>query len=266
MFKEKLKDKYRSLFSTQIVYRGIDYFKNNKVVKVYKNEEAKQYIAKVEGSSYNLYYDVEIEISDEKINMNCTCPCIDNCKHEYATLMAIDEKKYSSIKLLPIPEEKEISIEKFVNAIPEDKIRKYLINKFEFDEVIEEEEFKEAFSCYLPEASREYFYNTLFNQFQLGVVNINKFLSLAKLSLENEKYEYVFKICSAIIDASKDTKYNDVNEILLNGYSKIGTFLRISYRKGNKNLKNKMDQWIKNYENQNYYNDIYLEDMIIWIR
>ena len=31
---------------------------------------------------------------------SCTCPCLGTCKHEYATLMAIDEKEYSTIKLL----------------------------------------------------------------------------------------------------------------------------------------------------------------------
>lgn len=95
---------------------------------------------------------------------------------------------------------------------------------------------------------------------------ITTFLNLAKSSLENGKYEYTFTISSCIIDAGKESSYCDCNEILSDQYSKIGMFIRISYRKGNEELKRNIEAWIKKYEGKNYYNDIYLEDMILQIK
>lgn len=262
---EKLKDKYRNLFAPQIIYRGIDYFRNDKVINVYKNEKSEKYISKVEGSEFGVSYDVEIEIADDKINMSCSCPCIDNCKHEYATLLSIDEGEYENIKLYDIPKEKGINIEKFVNSIPEEKLKRYLIDSFKERKIINRDVFKKDFECYLPEKDRNYYYNTLFNNFQLGITDIDKFLDLAKLSLENEKYRNTFVISSAIIDALKDVGILS-NDKLLNSYNLIEIFIRIAYRKGNKKLKLEIEQWIEKYEKKKYYNDIYLEDMIIRIK
>ena len=266
MLKEKLQEKYKNLFEPQIIYRGRDYFENGKVKSVYKDEGKEQYMSEVNGSNYNSYK-VQILLDDENDpKFSCTCPCLGTCKHEYATLMAIDEKEYSTIKLLPIPDEKKINIRDFINMIPENKLKEYIVNSFEYDNEIDEEDLKEHFSCYLPEKSREYIYNTLFNEFQLGLPEITTFLNLAKSSLENGKYEYTFTISSCIIDAGKESGYCDCNEILLDQYSKIGMFIRISYRKGNEELKRNIEAWIKKYEEKNYYNDIYLEDMILQIK
>ena len=211
-------------------------------------------------------YDVQIILDENEAKMSCTCPCIGTCKHEYATLMSIDANQYTTIKLLPIPENEKINMKDFINSIPDEKIKEYLKNSFETGNYISEEKFKKNFSCYLPDKSREYFYNTLYNNFQLGIADISEFLNMAKSSLENGKYKYTFIITSAIIDASKEAEYSDNDEIILDSYNKIGMFIRISYRKGNGELKAEIENWIQKYEEENYYDDIYLEDMILGIK
>lgn len=265
MIKEKLQEKYKTKFTPQIIFRGREYFNNGNVTKVYKDKENEQYISRVIGSNLQIY-DVQIILEEGEAKMTCTCPCIDNCKHEYATLMMIDNNKYSTINLLPIEEDEEVDIKQLINSIPNEKIKEYLIYNFEIENYIYDEKFKEDFRHYLPEKSKDYFYNRLFNGFQLDNVNIKEFLDIAKLSLENGKNRYTFIITSAIIDAFKETKYIDSEGIMLNNYNTIGTFIRIAYRKGNEELKNEINEWIAKYENNNYYNDIYLEDMIIGIR
>ncbi|MEG1009528.1 MAG: hypothetical protein RSF67_06940, partial [Clostridia bacterium] len=73
-----------------------------------------RYISTVKG---NYDYDVEVIIQDDDIKLSCSCPCIDNCKHEYATLLAIDNNEYTEIQLLPVPNEDKINIEKLINNI-----------------------------------------------------------------------------------------------------------------------------------------------------
>lgn len=267
MIKELLQEKYKMLFAPQIIFRGRDYFKNNKVYDLYKDDASESYIGKVKGSDYGINYEVRIILDDNDAKMSCTCPCIENCKHEYATLMAIDENRYSTIKLLPVPEDEKIDIKNFIDSIPGDKIKEYLKRSFISEECIDEDDFKQYFSCYLPEKSKEYFYNMLYNNFQVGsVYNINNFLDIAKSSLENAKYRYTFIITSSIIDAAKDSEYSDCDEILLNNYSKIGMFIRIAYRKGNDDLKFEIQEWLNKYKEKNYCDDIFLEDMIINIK
>ena len=266
MIKELLQEKYKCMFTPQIIFRGRDYFTKGKVAELYKDQDTESYMAKVEGSDYGVSYDVQIILEDSNVKMSCTCPCIENCKHEYATLMAIDANKYTTIKLLPIPENEKININDFIDSIPEGKIKKYLKKSFAEEEYVNEEKFKKYFSCYLPEKSREYFYNTLFNNFQLDIVDINEFLDMARSSLENGKYKYTFIITSSIIDAAKESGYCDDEEIILNRYNKIGMFIRIAYRKGNDELKEEIQKWIQKYEEKNYYDDIFLEDMIIGIK
>ncbi|MEG2311191.1 MAG: hypothetical protein RSB72_00625 [Bacilli bacterium] len=83
---------------------------------------------------------------------------------------------------------------------------------------------------------------------------------------ENKNYSYAFTIISSIIDSFKESNYNDKCEIITNEYIKLGTLIRISYRKGDDTLKNNIDKWINNIESKEYYNDIYLEDMILSIK
>lgn len=90
-------------------------------------------------------------------------------------------------------------------------------------------------------------------------------LDMAKSSLENGKYKYTFTISSTIIDAAKESEYCDNDDIILNSYNKVGMFIRIAYRKGNNKLRTEIQKWIQKYEEKNYYDAIFLEDMIIGI-
>lgn len=145
MIKELLQEKYKCLFTPQIIFRGRDYFMKGKVAELYKDQDTESYMAKVEGSDYGVSYDVQIILEDSNVKMSCTCPCIENCKHEYATLMAIDANKYTTIKLLPIPENEKININDFIDSIPEGKIKKYLKKSFAEEEYVNEEKFKNIF-------------------------------------------------------------------------------------------------------------------------
>ena len=89
-YKPNLIRKYGKYFNETIKQRGLEYYKNNKVVICQKINN--KYIAKVTGSNYN-YHKVTIEFIDGDINMSCTCPCDFNCKHEYATLITISSFK-----------------------------------------------------------------------------------------------------------------------------------------------------------------------------
>ncbi|MEG1363424.1 MAG: hypothetical protein RSC92_03190, partial [Clostridia bacterium] len=162
-YKEKLVEKYKKLFESQIIFRGKDYYVDNKVKNVFKDNN--RYISTVKG---NYDYDVEVIIQDDDIKLSCSCPCIDNCKHEYATLLAIDNNEYTEIQLLPVPNEDKINIEKLINDIPENKLKEYIISIFNDDEEIYLDNIIDDFSNYLPEKSKEYIYNTLFNDFQIN--------------------------------------------------------------------------------------------------
>ncbi len=261
MIKEKLVNKYEDLFEKQIIYRGKEYHKNGMVRKVFKSENT--YIAKVAGT-YRNEYTIHIEISKKGIDMHCDCPYQDNCKHEYATLMAIDNKEYKTIKLLPIEELEEIKMSELLKSIPEDKLKKYIEDCFDIDDEIYKNDLVEEFEVYLPEKPRKYFYNTLFNEFQLETFsyNLGKFIKLAEKSLEYKKYQYAFLIVASVIEAYKDSKYEDKQKVVFINYNTFATIIRIANRKGNKTLQAGIQKWIASLKDKNYYDDIYLEDMI----
>lgn len=126
----------------------------------------------------------------------------------------------------------------------------------------------DKFEVYCPEKSKEFFYNRLYNDFiiNIPIFNMQKFLRLARKSVERGKYSYAFDIVSAIIDAAKESGFEDSQDIVFNEYGKMGMIIRIAYRKGNKTVKNKINKWVEKITENEYYNDIYLEDMILTIR
>lgn len=263
MIKEKLQEKYKDLFSNAIIFRGRDYYNNSLVKKLYKSGNS--YIAKVESNTSDNEYDVQVILDKDDIKLSCTCPCVEHCKHEYAALMAIDDQKYMPINLLPVPDTEELDLSKLISAIPAKELKKYIYKIFDDEDDLNKDDFVDYFSCYLPQKSRDYFYNTLYNSFQLSneYRHITNFIEFAKRNLEIKNYDYAFDVISAIIDAAKEYGYKDEKEILLNLYNKLGMFIRIAYRKGNKKLKEKIDKWVEKIKLNDCYNDIYLEDMIL---
>lgn len=265
MKRKKLAEKYEELFQSQIISRGKEYYEDGKVLSVYKSDY--KYIAKVEGSDYE-EYNVIIELKNGEIDMQCSCPYEDNCKHEYATLMAIDNKDYTKINLLPIVDGEQYDIKDIIDNMPQEEVREYLFNLINNSTEYTQRLFIERFEDYLPERSKEFFYNTLYNDFILDMpmFNVEKFMRLARKNVENGKYSYAFDIVSAIIDAAKESDFEDDEDILFDEYGKMGMIIRIAYRKGNKTVKKNINKWIDKIKDNACYNDIFLEDMILTIK
>lgn len=80
------------LFRDVIVIRGENYYENGMVRQCIKQN--KKYIAFVQGSQIMDEYNVIIKVDNDNniVSLSCTCPCTENCKHEYAVLLYIREK------------------------------------------------------------------------------------------------------------------------------------------------------------------------------
>jgi len=262
---ELLSDKFEDEFESQIIYRGKDYYKKGLVKNCIKTPDG--YTAKVIGNSE---YNVKIRIDGDDIEMLCDCPYYTNCKHEYATLLAIDNKKYKELNLLPEIVSSNYSLDEFIQTIPEDELKDFLVNiiKDEFDEI--EDELKDTFLKYLPKERPEYFYNKIFNlcliEEDLPMYLINDYIEQIKEYIDCKDYAYAFTIYSSIICAMCDSKINVSSTKLIDLYSKLGIFARITYRKGNEELKNTINNWISSFKEKDFYNDVYLEDFLLNIK
>lgn len=85
-------DEIEELFEPQIKIRGMDYYSKNMVYSL--NKSLKKYIAFVQGSEFGKEYEVNIIMNEEnKVQkMECNCPYLNNCKHEYAVILCIRDK------------------------------------------------------------------------------------------------------------------------------------------------------------------------------
>ena len=263
----KLSEKYKERFSPQIIARGVKYFNDGNVIKCFKMKDG--YVSKVAGS-YGEEYTVIIKEVEDGLEMSCDCPYHDDCKHEYATLLAIDYNKYKEIELLPIIEKTPYVAIDFIQAIPSDELKEYIVKRTINDDLdITEADLKDEFVKYLPKESKEYFYNTLYNYIlienTLPNKRIQEYIHEIRQHVDHKDYAYAFTILSAIIDAICDSKVNASTEYLIELYSKLGMFARISYRKGSQELKETYAQWIGKYAESNYNDDVYLEDLLLTI-
>lgn len=96
---------YDSLFEENVRYKGMNYYHNNKVKKVYKTDN--MYTTKVSGTSdYTVNITFDNKNNNKIINSSCNCYYYINrhksCKHIYATLLKIkcDDNKGKIIKEL----------------------------------------------------------------------------------------------------------------------------------------------------------------------
>lgn len=89
LFDSKLDD----LFPAEIKYRGNDYFISDMVLSCIKSKNL--YTAYVQGSNFDLEYEVHIKVDNDNVvqKLDCTCPCTTLCKHEYATILYLRNKK-----------------------------------------------------------------------------------------------------------------------------------------------------------------------------
>lgn len=255
-------------FSYQIKKRGLDYYENNMVKCVYKT--GNRYFATVYGSR-NEEYNVEIIINDEyDAEYECTCPCDFNCKHEYAVLRAISGLDYEEVELFEFIPETCINVNKIIENIPAEELKKYILSGEKDNRIIfDKEKFSEYFISYLPKESYDYYYNNLYNDIVLNENYIKRtetYIDRAKKYLASNEFEEVFKIIVSIIGVYCNTNKLNFDDYVFDLISKISMLLRITYRKSNEELRNRILEWANILEKENYFNNYYLEDLILNIK
>ena len=263
----KIIDKNINNFQQQIIKRGEDYYKAGNVIQVIKNKNF--FIAKVEGTNY---YEVKINIDNDSktLSCNCTCPCEFLCKHEYAVLLAIKNKKYIEKELKEEIVKNNISLNELIQNIPATELKDYIL-KIIFNKnfsdylVLDFNDFEVDFLKYLPSQPYEYYYNNLYNYVMINDEIRFDCKYIIKDLINSEKYEEAFFVIKAFIEVANDTKHFEKIEIIINKYSDIALFLRMIYRKSDNILKEKIEEWLEKIRKNKYYNSLYLEDMIVSI-
>ena len=113
-------------FSSEIMTRGNKYYVDGNVLQCFKVNDG--FIAKVKGSADKIYtVHINIDPLDEYVEYECDCPYEDNCKHEYATLIAINYGDYEIANLKPEITEKSESILNIIKSVPAEEIKEYLL-------------------------------------------------------------------------------------------------------------------------------------------
>ena len=252
-------------FAPHIKKRGEDYYFEDRVLDCIKVGDT--YYAKVEGNHDNIYSVIIHNIDDEFLEYECTCPCDFPCKHEYATVLAIEEGDYREPDLKPIIPYNHLTIKEVLKKIPAEDLKEALIANAK-DEYLEIDAhfLEDNFLKYLPKQSYEYYYNNLYNDIVLDHCydeNINTYLNVARKYLKIGEYYDAFIICKSIIEGMHDAgvfeEENSSNLVL-----KLGVYLRNICRNNSEILKNEVFvNWLKWLKDNNYYDSMYLEDTIL---
>lgn len=254
-------------FQHQIIKRGKNYYKAGNVIQVIKNKNT--FIAKVKGTDY---YEVKITIDKDSktLSCNCDCPCEFLCKHEYAVLLAIKNKKYIEKELKEEIVKNNITLNELIKNIPADELKQYILKKI-FDKnfsdylLLDFNDFEVDFLKYLPSQPYEYYYNNLYNYVMINDDIRFDCKYIIKDLINGEKYEEAFLVIKAFIEVANDTKHFEKIEIGINKYSEIALFLRIIFRKSDRILQSEIEEWLDKLRENKYYNSLYLEDMILAI-
>ena len=119
-------------FSSEIMTRGNKYYVDGNVLQCFKVNDG--FIAKVKGTADKIYtVHINIDPLDEYVEYDCDCPYEDNCKHEYATLIAINYGDYEIANLKPEITEKSESILNIIKSVPAEEIKEYLLTSNDKD-------------------------------------------------------------------------------------------------------------------------------------
>ncbi|MBO5375595.1 MAG: hypothetical protein J6A52_01950 [Bacilli bacterium] len=263
---EDLIEELEDEFSYQIIERGKDYYNSGSIVLCCKHDN--KYYAKVRGTNDKPYI-VRVEITEDGVDYDCTCPCTYPCKHEYAVLMAITNQEYSNIELKPEMKEKKDTLQNVIKQIPADELKEYLLSPKGQDYVcFEMEAFEEYFRKYYPSQSYEYYYNNLYNALAVDgeyIELIDTYIDKIRQYISNKEFEESFKIFRSIISAYNDTNTLNVEPYIVSQFPTLGMLLRIIFRKCDARTKQDIRSWIIELENDNYYNNLYLEDIVVMI-
>ena len=224
-----------------------------------------KYYAKVRRTNDKPYI-VNVEITEDGVEYDCTCPCTFPCKHEYAVIMAITNQEYSNIELKPELKEKKDNLQNVLKQIPAEEIKEYLLSPKGADYVcFEMGAFEEHFRKYYPNQSYEYYYNNLYNALAVdGEYEnmVDSYITKIRQYISNQEFEESFKILRSIINAYNDTNKLNFDDYIINQFANIGMLLRIINRKCDERTKQDIHSWIIELENDNYYNNLYLEDIV----
>ena len=257
-------DNYIDDFEYQIKNRGKDYYEKGNIVSLVR--DGNTFISKIDGRER---YEVEINFDDEDefLYYNCTCPCDFPCKHEYAVLLAIKNKEYNAVELKPHVLKKELTIQKLIELIPAEDLKEYMLSEEGKDYVcFEVEHFENHFSKYLPRQTYEYYYNNLYNSLLLDGYTKIEYINIARSLINGGEYQEAFYAIKSLVEAANDVKVlNKWNE-LIDQMPSIGMILRIIYRKADNNTKSNIDEWLEILKENNYYNSLYLEDIVLTIK
>lgn len=261
---EDLLNEVQDNFSYQVKERGKDYYYSGNIVSCSKNNN--KYYAKVSGTSDKPYI-VKVEIKKDGVEYDCTCPYDFPCKHEYAVLMAITNKEYLNIELKPELKEKKDTLQNILKKIPAEEIKKYLLSSKGVNYVcFEMKSFEDYFKKYYPNQTYEYYYNNLFNALVLDVNYenmIDSYINKIRQYVSNQEFLESFKILKSIINAYNDTNKLNFDDYIINQFPNLGMLLRIIYRKCDFSLRKDIKNWTLELESKNYYNNLYLEDIVI---
>ena len=251
-------------FDAVIQKRGEDYYETGRVVSCVKDKN--HFYAKVLGSDDNCY-DVSFHVHEYGVEYDCSCPCEFPCKHEYATLLAIKNVEYDEVELNKWICETSDSLKQLIEKIPAEELKEYLLSEDGMDNVcVNIGVFENYFRKYLPVQTYEYYYNNLYNSILLDEhpeVLIDGDLILVKQYIADNNFLESFKILGAIITALVDTNHLNDDLCVTELFPKLGMFLRITYRKGDDKVKENINEWINHLKENNYYDNYYLEDIII---
>ncbi len=100
------KDNIDDLFEDKIIERGKEYYKNNRVTYIEKQNDTTYAIV---SGTQNYLTVVHYLDNTKEMQLSCTCDCNHFCKHMYATLLAMkDNVNYKFFKIAYIDDSKSI--------------------------------------------------------------------------------------------------------------------------------------------------------------
>ena len=92
---------------------------------------------------------------------------------------------------------------------------------------------------------------------------LDSYINKIRQYVSNNEFDESFKILRSIINAYNDTNKLNFDSYIINQFPTLGMLLRISYRKCDEKTKQDILGWITELENDNYYNNLYLEDIVV---
>ena len=162
--------------------------------------------------------------------MSCDCPYEDNCKHEYAALLAIENNDYEEKELKPYVAAKRLSEEDLIKKIPAEALKKYILSDrglantdFDMDDL------ERTFIEFVPKQEYEYYYNNLYNCYLLKddfFEMYDSYFEEIRTYIDAGEYLQAFYVIKSIIEVSHDLDIDIVPDL-----PELGMYLRISYRK-----------------------------------